>query len=137
MVDKNVVLSRVDYLREYLKFLNGVKQKSSDEYLGNPYIYGSAERFLHLAIESTIDIGNHIIAGQMFRKPEDNRDIFRILNEEGVLDKELSGKLCGMAGFRNILVHGYTKLNREMVYSILQNNLIELEKFITIIVHYI
>jgi uncharacterized protein YutE (UPF0331/DUF86 family) len=98
MVDKNVVLFRVDYLREYLKFLNDVKQKSSDEYLSNPYIYGSAERFLHLAIESAIDIGNHIIADQMFRKPEDNRDIFRILNEKGILDKDLSQ-------YRNLLLH--------------------------------
>jgi uncharacterized protein YutE (UPF0331/DUF86 family) len=32
--------------------------------LSNAEIYGSAERFLHLAIEALLYMGNHVIAGK-------------------------------------------------------------------------
>jgi uncharacterized protein YutE (UPF0331/DUF86 family) len=42
-----------------------------------------------------------------------------------------------MTGFRNILVHDYMKLDREIVYNIINNNLIDIESFIKIIVDFI
>ena len=35
----------------------------------------------------------------------------------------------GIANFRNILVHDYEKIDREIVYSKLQNNIIDFENF--------
>ncbi|NMB27580.1 MAG: DUF86 domain-containing protein [Tissierellia bacterium] len=51
-------------------------------------IYGSAERFLHLAIECVIDIGNHIIANMGFRKPESNREIVYDIIKNNLKDME-------------------------------------------------
>lgn len=42
-----------------------------------------------------------------------------------------------MAGFRNILVHDYLKIDREIVYEVILNNLKDIEKFIKVIVEYI
>lgn len=137
MVKREVVISRIDKLKEYLTFLNSIKEYSKEEYRSNPFVYGSSERFLHLAIECSIDIGNHIIADMRYRKPENNKDIFEILYENEIIDKELKENLCNMAGFRNILVHDYLKLNREIVRDIIVNNLVDMETFIALIIEYI
>lgn len=137
MVKREIVISRVDKLKEYLGYLKSIKQYSKEEYINNPMIYGSSERFLHLAIESVIDIGNHVISDMRYRKPENNRDIFQILHENKLIDEKLKINLCNMAGFRNILVHDYLKIDREIVYEIILNNLSDIEKFIKVIVEYI
>lgn len=71
-----MLVSRLGKLKEYVNFLDTVKQHDKETYLSAPYIYGASERFLHLAIECVIDIGNHIISDMKYRKPESDRDVF-------------------------------------------------------------
>lgn len=137
MVSRDIVLIRISRLNEYLDFLKEIQKYSMEEYLNNPMIYGSAERFLHLSIECIIDISNHIIADMRYRKPTSNREIFEILYENKIINDSLKEKLSNMAGFRNILVHDYIKLNKKIVYEIIQNNLKDIKDFINIIVEYI
>lgn len=137
MVKRDVVITRIDKLKEYLTYLNSAKKYTREQYIDNPLIYGSSERFLHLSIECVIDIGNHIISDMRYRKPESNKDIFQVLYENKLIDEVLKNNLSNMAGFRNILVHDYLKLNRGMVYEIILNNLGYIEKFVSIITEYI
>jgi uncharacterized protein YutE (UPF0331/DUF86 family) len=87
-------------------------------FIEDPFIHGTAERNLHLAIECLLDIGNHVISDRDYPKPESYADIFRILNERGVIPGRLLDDLEGMAAFRNVLVHDYLRLDREKVYRI-------------------
>jgi uncharacterized protein YutE (UPF0331/DUF86 family) len=137
MVKREVVLSRIDKLKEYLKYLSYVKNYTKENYIDDPMIYGSTERFLHLSIECVIDIGNHVISDMRYRKPESNKDIFLVLYENKIIEEKLKDNLSNMAGFRNILVHDYLRLDRAIVYDIVLNNLKDIEKFIRIIVEYV
>lgn len=137
MVRRDIVLSRVDKLKEYISFLENIKNYTREEYVRDPLVYGSSERFLHLAIECVLDIGNHIISDMRYRKPDSNRDIFQVLFENGIFDETLEDNLCNMASFRNILVHDYLKLNRAMIYDIIQMNLCDIKQFINIVVEYL
>lgn len=137
MVRREVVIFRIDKLKEYLRYLEDVKKYSREEYIKNPLIYGSTERFLHLTIECVMDIANHLISDLRFRKPESNRDVFDILYENDIIDRKLKENLCNMAFFRNILVHDYLKLDREIVYDIILNNLDDIITFANIIKDYI
>lgn len=64
-----------------------------------------------------------------FRLPNDYNDILNILCENKVITKKLAKDLEGMAGFRNILVHGYAKIDRELVYKHLKNDLSKISRF--------
>lgn len=68
-----------------------------DEYRADPRNFGSAERFLQLAIETTLNIGHHIIAASGFDQPRTYADVFRVLGKEGVLDAEFATALEPMA----------------------------------------
>lgn len=137
MVKRDVVIARLNKLSEYIGFLNKVKGYSKKEYIEDPFIYGASERFLHLSIECVLDISNHAISDMRFRKPSSNKDIFQVLLENKIIPEKLKMNLSNMAGFRNILVHDYIKLDREVVYDIIINNLKDIEDFIEVISEYI
>lgn len=92
---------------------------------------------MHLTIEAIFDICNHIISDLCLRKPENYKDIFKVLFENNIISETQFEKFSKMAGFRNILVHDYAKINREMVYEIILNNLNDFEDFIDTISEYI
>ena len=137
MVDKDVILERIRHLEKKINYLNGVNNYSKEEFSSEMDIYFRFERALHLAIEAVIDIGNHIIADQQLKTPDSNKNIFKILADNKIINKELSESLMKMAGFRNILVHDYLELDRELEYEIILNNIDDIEKFMEIAIKYI
>lgn len=137
MIEKEVLESRLHRLSNYLRILNDLRTIQADKFISDPKIYGSAERFLHLAIECTLDIGNHIISLKQFRRPSDYREIFTILGEQKILPKELVSEFEKMAQFRNRLVHVYWDLDHKFVYKILQTSLRDFDKFAKYIVDFI
>ena len=131
MVKKEVIAARLEKLREYLKTLKTVQKYDLRKFKRDPFIHGTAERYLHLSIECILDIGNHIIADRGYRKPGTYAEILEVLAEEGVISEELSGKMTGMAAFRNVLVHDYLKLDHDRIYQIVKEqvkNFAELAK---------
>ena len=93
------------------------------EFLSDPEHYGSAERFLQLAIEASLDMGCHIVADEGLGTVEQDRDIPRLFRENGFIDAELEQRWIRMIGFRNILVHEYLEVDRGIVYDVVRNRL--------------
>ncbi len=136
VVNKDILMTRLDKLKEYIGFLDNIKKYTELEYVKDPFIYGASERFLHLAIECAIDIGNHIVADMKYRKPKTNRDVFEILYENEVISLDLKENLVNMASFRNILVHDYIRIDRPTVYKIITEDISDLKSFMRDIVDY-
>ena len=128
MVNKNVLSARLERLREYLGILVTIQEYDCDRFIQDPFIHGTAERNLHLAIECLLDIGNHIIADLGYAKPESYADIFRILTENQVIPLQLYKNLEGMAAFRNVLVHDYLRLDRKRVHQVIKDKTQYLEE---------
>jgi uncharacterized protein YutE (UPF0331/DUF86 family) len=116
-------------LDKYLSFLKQISRFNLTEFTEDPRNYGSAERFLQLAIETTLNIGNHIISTHNFEAPQDYADIFIILSKHSILPKNFAEELNNMARFRNRLVHVYWEVDTSRVYNIIQSKLGDFEKF--------
>jgi len=110
-----------------LKFLATLDKKS---FLDDPDKVGSAKYHFVVAIESAIDICNHIISQNGYRAPEDYADTFQVLGEQGVFDNEFLKLLKEMARFRNRLTHLYWEVDDDQVYEILQSGLIDFKTFL-------
>lgn len=100
---------------------------SQEIFLSDSKFYDSAKYNLIVAVESLIDICNHIIAQKRLGKPEDYGDVLRIIGKELSLDEEFVRRLEKMAKFRNLIVHLYWKVDNAEVYGILKNNLEDFE----------
>lgn len=87
--------------------------------LGRPQLIETdlrEERFvahtLQLAIQAMLDVASHIVSDRRLGEPESNRQLFALLARDGWLPGPLVPTLEKMAGFRNILVHGYQTLDQ-------------------------
>jgi uncharacterized protein YutE (UPF0331/DUF86 family) len=75
----------------------------------------AVERGLQLAAEVVFDVGNHILSGHFGVSAQDYEDIIAQLGAHGVLEPALRDRLKGLGGFRNVLVHGYLRVDPERV----------------------
>jgi uncharacterized protein YutE (UPF0331/DUF86 family) len=135
-------------IKEHLKLLNkyyllllDAKKLPHDEFISNPILQGSSERFLQLAIESCLNIGNRLISLYQFEKPvatpETYADIFKELGMLGVVEQDFAQRLIKMAKFRNRLVHLYWDIDQETIYQFLQVNLDDFNLFQQKVVEYL
>ncbi|GAV22921.1 type VII toxin-antitoxin system HepT family RNase toxin [Carboxydothermus pertinax] len=135
------LLTQIRFLKKYLTLLKEIAQKSKQEYLADSIYRGAAERYLQLAIECCINIGNRIISLEQFKydltPPETYAEVFEKLQKIGLIGENLGNKLKKMAQFRNKLVHIYWEIDDTLVYDILQKNLMDIEEFLRIVLKYI
>jgi len=103
---------RLALVANYVGILENLRSRVSDiESLRDPILRGAVERYLHLAVEALIDVSARLCSILRLRRPETYRDIARVLGEAGVLSYEDAKRLELWIGFRNILVHGYARID--------------------------
>jgi uncharacterized protein YutE (UPF0331/DUF86 family) len=137
MISKDVVNAMIDLIDENIRLIKEIRSQSYDSFSGSFRDIQAAKHSLQEAIEACLDIGSHIIAEQGFRRPEDYREIFRVLEENGIIDHVLSEKLQEMAQFRNLLVHRYGQIDTRRIYIIMSDDLKDIQEFAKSILKYI
>ena len=88
------------------------------------------EHTLQLAIQAAMDIASHIVSDERLGEPATNRELFALLARGGWLEPAQVATLRDMAGFRNVLVHGYSEVDREIVKDVVRNRLDDLLRFV-------
>ncbi len=92
------------------------------------------ERFvahtLQMSVQAAMDVASHIVSDRRLGEPETNRALFDLLVRDGWLNSPLSDTLRAMAGFRNILVHGYQSVDKAILRDIVENRLGDLLAFV-------
>lgn len=129
MVDRHALSSRLDALEGYLAELRSFQSVSREDYIREPALHHLAERYLHLACESALDIAHHVISEQGYRQAQSYKDSMDVLCEEKLIDRELADRLKGWMGFRNILVHLYLEIDHGRTYDAIRDDLGDLEQF--------
>lgn len=88
---------------------------------------------LHIAIQAALDVAAHIVSDDRLGEPQNNREFFELLARYGWITHELTASLKEMVGFRNIIVHGYERLNGAIVEEIIREHLDDLLQFVSAI----
>ncbi|TYT20333.1 DUF86 domain-containing protein [Dictyoglomus thermophilum] len=124
-------------MRKALDRLDSIGKIKKEEFLNDPDKIDSAKYNFIVAIESAIDICNHIISQNGFRPPQDYADTFKVLAEQGILEDDFVNNLRNMVKFRNRLVHIYWEIDNEQIYLILKNNIKDLKRLLDKIIEFI
>lgn len=88
----------------------------------------TVERGLQLAAQNALDIATHLAAGAG-RDVADYASAIDTLAALGILDCDFAANFRSVAGFRNILVHGYLEVDLEIVHTVLNSRLAEFISF--------
>lgn len=127
MVDAELILKKIVFLRRCLSELREMADLSrirSDL---------REERFvvhtLQLACQAALDLASHVVSDQALGEPQTNRELFSLMQGAGLIELPLAESLARLAGFRNLIVHGYERVNLAIVEDIVLNHLDDLEDF--------
>lgn len=137
MVDANLLKSLLLQLASRIQTLKGTKISKIETLEKDPILQNAVLHLLQTAVEICLDMANHLIADEKWRPPTSNRDAFQVLFEQGILSGDLLKRCQKMAGFRNILVHMYEKIDLADVYAILKKHLKDFDLFATAIKKYL
>ena len=129
MVDRELVLRKIAGLEEYLAQLEEFRGVTAEAYRGEWKTQRIVDRTLHFAIETCLDLAEHMIADRQLRVPTSHAETFDILREAGLIEDPLGPSLAQMARFRNLLVHDYARIDAERVVRILNEDLGDLQRF--------
>jgi uncharacterized protein YutE (UPF0331/DUF86 family) len=127
-VDPIVVRRHLAALREALAGLSKHAGRSAQELAANSDLRWAVERGLQLCTQNVLDIATHIAAAAGLDAPDYASAIDRLV-EIAVLPAEFAARLRRIAGFRNVLVHGYLRVDLKIVEEVLAERLPELEQF--------
>jgi len=137
VLNKENIKLRLDKIEENLTFLKDLGKLNLAEFESDPRNSLAAQHALQISIEACLDIGNHILASRTVKRPDNYKDIFIKLGEEGIVPKEFANKIIPMAKFRNRLVHIYWEVEVEEIHRILQEELGDLETYCLYILRYL
>ncbi len=92
------------------------------------------ERFiahtLQLAIQAALDVASHIVSDARLGEPSSNRQLFELLAKNDWVPASLTSRLREMAGFRNILVHGYQEVDLDILRDVAEHRTEDLLEYV-------
>ncbi len=89
---------------------------------------------LQRACETSIDLAMYVISRRRLGLPQESRDAFALLQTASMLPADLATRMQHMVGFRNVAVHEYTRLNLDIVHTIITKHLDDFRQFSSAIV---
>ena len=120
---------RLRKLDSYLRTLRQMQAVPLNEYLNDDNIQTIVERKLQLAIQACMDIASYLIGQLGLTAPDEPHNVFAVLGQEGVISRELAGRMVGMVRFRYILVHDYLEIDSTIVHRNLAEELEDFDQF--------
>lgn len=121
MVDRDVVMAKLAVIDRCLGRIAEVQDRRKD--LLPVDVDDITVLNLQRAIQAAIDLATHVVVQEGHHLPNSTAEVFTLLEQRGVLDRELAERLRKMVGFRNIAVHEYQTIDPDIVEAILERHL--------------
>ena len=132
------IKDKIEEIEKYLSDLEEFIPLTFEDYKQDLKTKAACEHYFEKIIEAVIDLTFLIIKEQNLGIPEEDKQAFDILFDNGLISEEISEKLKDAKGMRNIITHEYAKIDDELVFESVAEQLIpdvrkfikELERFI-------
>ena len=133
MVERNLIISKAGVVRKHLRRVEEKCCPDAESFLKDRDLQDIVSFNLQLAIQSCIDIAAHIVSDEGMGVPGSFNEMFYLLEENKYLPSELTEKMVKAAGFRNLLVHEYGKLDLKQVFEIAKHSARDLNEYMAAI----
>ena len=116
---------KINEINGFLEELKSIVPTRLDEYNSSIEKKAACERYVEKIVEAVTDLAFLVIKIKKLKIPEDDIDAFNILLENKIIDDSTSTKLKNAKGMKNIISHQYGKIDDEIVFEAINE---ELEK---------
>jgi uncharacterized protein YutE (UPF0331/DUF86 family)/predicted nucleotidyltransferase len=128
-VDKELVQRHLKQLREAVYILKDLGKTKQEEFTTDYRVYGLAERYLQIAIESCLQVCGILVASLGLRRPEGYHELLSIVATQQIIPNSLSYRLELLTNLRDTLVHDSSMLNHDLLYDYIQQRIDDFEVF--------
>ena len=135
-MDVRVVTRHLAALREALGVLSKHRGTPVENLDTEAEERWAVERGLQVCAQNALDIATHIAASHG-RDIQDYASAIDELGRLGLLPRDFAEQFRSVAGFRNVLVHGYLDVDLELLHRMLNERLGDFETFASHIEAYI
>lgn len=129
MVNRDLIAAKLAELAERRERASRKCPSTADELAADPDALDLVSFNLMLAVQTCADIASHIIADEGWPVARSLAEGFQRLREQGVLLPETADALSRAVGLRNVVVHGYSRVNPDQVHAAATHGARDLEAF--------
>ena len=120
MVDKTLLTAKAGAVK---KHLDRIRQKTDTDL--NTFLTDIDRQEiilfnLQMAIQNCIDMAAHIVSQESLGMPGSYNEMLYLLEENGYIHKSITELMVKAVGFRNLVVHEYTKMNMNQIFKTAQ-----------------
>lgn len=133
MLNKDLLKTKIRSIQEYLLEIESILSLPKNEIVSNIEKLRTLERNFQLIVDAILDINIHIIRELELSSPDDLKSTFMILAEGKILPVDFAEKISPVVGLRNILVHGYEKVDRKLFVDSFQKNKNDFDQYMLLI----
>ncbi len=121
-LDPQVIRRHLMALRRTVAVLGRHRGCTVENLESDPDLRWSIERGLQLCAQNAIDLATHIAVASGLDVP-DYATAIDALSDLDVLPRDFARRFRGVAGLRNVLVHGYLEVDTNVVVALLNERL--------------
>ena len=132
-MDREVVEQKLESLRRCLRRIETKCPTDAATLVADIDLQDIISLNLSRAVQISVDIGAHLIAGMEVPPPDTMGQTFDLLAQEGMLNNALASSLKKAVGFRNVAVHNYENINWGIVHSLVKYHLADFSEFAKVV----
>ncbi|OEF95945.1 type VII toxin-antitoxin system HepT family RNase toxin [Desulfuribacillus alkaliarsenatis] len=133
MVNSELVKRKIAYIDECIKKINKYSNYTYQQFAQDDIVQDVVEYNLFQAINLMIDIAQHVVTDGDLGKPEKLSDGFEILFAKKYITERQLFTYKNMVGFRNIIAHQYTSLDKKIVYTAMNEKVKDIKEFVSFV----
>jgi len=130
VIDRDLIISKAGLVRKHILRVQEKCPQELETFLESADLQDIVSFNLQLAIQNCIDVAAHIVSEEGTGVPGSVNEMFYVLEDKGYLSSDFTEKMVKAAGFRNLLVHEYGKLEQEQVFKIAQSDINDLNEYL-------
>ena len=133
MLNKDLIKTKMRSIQEYLLEIEPILSLPKDQIVSSVEKLRTLERNFQLIVDAMLDINIHLIRELELSSPDDLKSTFIILAEGKIISFDFAQKISPVVGLRNILVHGYEKVDRKLFIDSFQKNKQDFDQYLILI----
>ena len=125
-----VIKTKLESLRKCLDRIESKRPETLEDLIQDIDTQDIIALNLERSVQLCVDIANHVLSSLDDAPAMSMAESFDRLSEKKFIPNELGENLKKAVGFRNLSVHAYDKIDWQLVWNILEGDLMDLVRFL-------
>jgi uncharacterized protein YutE (UPF0331/DUF86 family) len=118
------IKEKIKEIEQFVSDLESIVPTDFEEYKTDAKTKAACERFFEKIVEGIVVVAFLVIKEKGLKMPEEDKESFGILADARIISFELAIRLKQAKGMRNILAHDYGRVDDELVFESITNEIV-------------